>query len=81
MSSCYFFFKVMLYADCWLTGEGRKRKFSFLPVLDIFTNCQLSQMDFDVKKKDNDLELFIVNALGLHRQNMHEVQLLLVLSY
>lgn len=39
-------------------------------------------MDFDVdKKKDNDLQLFIVNILGLHRQNMREVQLLLVLLY
>lgn len=33
------------------------------------------------KKKDNDLQLFIVNIFGLRRQNMHEVQLLLVLSY
>lgn len=39
-------------------------------------------MDFDVDKKmDNDLQLFIVNILRLHRQNMCEVQLLLVLPY
>lgn len=54
----------------------------FLPGTGIFSNCQLSQMNLDVdKKKDNDLQLFIVNILGLHRQNMREVQLLLVLPY
>lgn len=39
-------------------------------------------MDFQAdKKKDNDFQLFIANILGLHRQNMREVQLLLVLLY
>lgn len=61
--------------------EGVYRIF-FLPSTNIFSNCQLSQMNLDVdKKKDNDLQLFIVHILGLHRQNMREVQLLLVLPY